>query len=291
MTLRVEHRNGQWWAALNTPHGLKMQVVEPWLAEEIRDKFDLAASATGARSATGRCIDRQLDLTGKQATDLSVNIQIERVYGMRSLELTVDGDPLLVRIRSDRGLIAQHIVHAVGPNGSLAFFRGGPGVPDEVPRPAGARPDTSPESIQAVSIPAALPPALGEALERWHKADEDNCGFRDDADMRRKDLHAFNSRRAALTAYREHRRPRASGENAAALTGSGQPGDETLREPLSGSALNTTPGSGAGAPGTSPCTPAAATGAVEKLLDAAIGVLDGKLIVEARAEYAALRSR
>ena len=45
---------------------------------------------------------------------------------MKTIDLEQDGEPLVVRILSDAKPIAQHIVHAVGPNGSLAYFKGGP---------------------------------------------------------------------------------------------------------------------------------------------------------------------
>ena len=143
MTIRIELRDGQWWAALDAPDCRKAQVVEPWLALEIRDRLDIAASATGAA-----------------------------------------GTPQHWRLHGD---------------GTMYFYgsRGGIWM---------MKPGETPVEILP-SIPAALPPALGEALEAWYTdvltVHEDDI-FDQDRDLR-----------DAWHAYREHHRPRASGENAA----------------------------------------------------------------------------
>jgi len=47
---------------------------------------------------------------------------------MQTIDLELDGEALLIRVMSADGQVSSHIVHAVGPNGSLAYFTGGPGV-------------------------------------------------------------------------------------------------------------------------------------------------------------------
>lgn len=61
---------------------------------------------------------------------------------MKTIELQANGDALRVLVLDGEARISEHIVHAVGPNGSLAYFRGGPGVAD-------AEPTGSAESIES----------------------------------------------------------------------------------------------------------------------------------------------
>lgn len=64
---------------------------------------------------------------------------------MRTIDIVQDGEPVMVRVTNEGRPIAQHVIHAVGPGGSLAYFKGGPGVPDNAPNftgSSGATPST-----------------------------------------------------------------------------------------------------------------------------------------------------
>jgi hypothetical protein len=56
---------------------------------------------------------------------------------MRCVDLALDGEAIRIRVIGQGGRpVSEHIVHALGMNGSLAYVRGGPGVADAVPRGA-----------------------------------------------------------------------------------------------------------------------------------------------------------
>lgn len=52
---------------------------------------------------------------------------------MRTIEIDQDGEAVVVHVIASGKPVSEHVIHAVGPNGSLAHFRGGPGVADDAP--------------------------------------------------------------------------------------------------------------------------------------------------------------
>lgn len=64
---------------------------------------------------------------------------------MRSVKIVQDGEPLMVVVVQDGKPIAQHMLMAMGPNGALAYVKGGWGVPDAAPTTGVEDDDTTPQ--------------------------------------------------------------------------------------------------------------------------------------------------